>query len=441
MRRVIFLLMISISVLALSSGVYVETAEATGNTFDEAKDKAVKVALLRIARYVSTEIAETTLREVKYDEKGMKEKFFQRVMTRTDVIIENYDVEVLSKEEKKGYYKVKVRVSVPKDILRESLERMSILSLVEVLHDSGYLSRALSIMESEKEKFESPLWQKRFSSLHLKIMDEIRDLRMKLEEAETKKSSGKILSYLTEVSDVLKRWKDVPNFERIIEEVRNVSKSVSVELGELPKDLVVLRKSRIEINLKVNGKTVEDHALIDVVTPDGVEKLHFDGATVTVDISPQYLRKEYNVRISVAGLVDKTLSFPTRIMEERNDIEGCVMRTTFPSFTDLPVGKKTKMAIIAPPKTWFYLFDYNDSKKTLKLLLKRRMTNKGSFVLSFYFDEPTGDFYEGILVVFSEEDIPTLKEGFSYQLRTLRKKINELDGISTKEVIYRVIEE
>ncbi len=441
MKRLGFFLVIVFSVLAFSSGIYVETAEATGNTFDEAKDRAVKEALLRIARYVSTEIAETTLREVKYDEEGMKEKFFQRVMTRTDVIIENYDVEVLYKKKKNGYYRVKAQVSVSKDTLRESLKRMSILSLVEVLYDNGYLSRASSILEAEKEKFESPLWQKRFSSLHLKIMDEIRSLKMKLEEAETKKSSGKILSYLTEVSDVLKRWKDVPDFEKIIEEVRNVSKGVSIKVGELPKDLVVQRKSRIEINLKVNGKTVEDHALIDVTTPDGVEKLHFNGATVTVDISPQYLKKEYDVRISVAGLVEKTLSFSTRIMEKRNDIEGCVLRTTFPSFTDLPVGKKTKMAIIAPPKTWFYLFDYNDSKKTLKLLLKRRMTNKGSFVLSFYFDEPTGDFYEGILVVFSKEDITTLKEGFSYQLRALRKRINELDGISTREVIYRVIEE
>lgn len=440
MRKLLFLAFMIVSIMVTASEVYVETAVATGNTLGEAKESAVKKALLRIARYVSTEVAESTLREVRYSNEGMKESYFKRVETRTDVVIEGYDVEVLSQRKRNGYYEVKVRVSVSKETVEKSLKRMSILTLAEILYSNGYIEGAMNILGKSKSEFSSPLWQKKFSKLYINIMNEKKILEEKLDRAQMDKNSGKILTYIRSVAEILKRWKDYPKSKVLIDDVKNTVKNLEIVVGDFPKELIVLRKKSFEINVKYNGKSIADQASIDVITPDNTDSVVFNGATTTASVSPQYLYKDYAVKLSLYGFLEKSLSFKTRILDKREDIKGCIVRTTFPSFTDLPVGKKTKMAIIAPPKTWFYLFDYDDSKKTLKLLLKRRMTNKGSFVLSFYFDQPTRDFYEGAVVVFSKDPIPNLYEGSIYELKSLRETLNKIDTLTTREIVYRVEE-
>ncbi len=440
MRKLLFLAFMIASIMVIASKVYVETAVATGNTLGEAKEAAVKKALLRIARYVSTEVAESTLREVRYSNEGMKESYFKRVETRTDVVIEGYDVEILSQRKRNGYYEVKVRVSVPKETVEKSLKRMSILTLAEILYSNGYIEGAMNILDKSKAEFSSPLWQKKFSKLYINIMNEKKRLEEKLDRAQMDKNSGKILTYIRDVAEILKRWKDYPKSKALIDDVKSTVKNLEIVVGDLPKELIVLRKKSFEINVKYNRKSIADQASIDVITPDNTDSVIFNGATTTESVSPQYLYKDYAVKLSLYGFLEKSISFKTRILDKREDIKGCIVRTTFPSFTDLPVGKKTKMAIIAPPKTWFYLFDYDDFKKTLKLLLKRRMTNKGTFVLSFYFDEPTGDFYEGAVVVFSKDPIPNLYEGSTYELKSLRETLNKIDTLTTREIVYRVEE-
>ena len=440
MRKLIFLSFIVLSALMLASEMYVETAVATGSTVGEAKDAAVKKALLRIAKTVSTEVAESTLREVRYDTEGMKESYFKRVETRTDVIIEGYNVDVLRERKIGDHFEVKVKVSVSKKTVEKSLKRMSILTLAEILYNNGYLSGAIDMLEKSKSEFSSPLWQKKYSKLYINIMNEKKKLEEELDRAQMGKNSGKILAYIKSSAEVLKRWKDYSKAKDLMNDVKSVAKDLEIVLEKLPKELLVLRKKSIELNIKYKGVPIKDQAVIDIITPDNTDSVVFNSATTTASVSPQYLYKDYAVKLSVYGFLEKSLSFKTRLLDKREDIKGCIVRTTFPSFTDLPVGKKTKMAIIAPPKTWFYLFDYDDSKKTLKLLLKRRMTNKGSFVLSFYFDQPTGDFYEGAVVIFSKDPIPNLYEGSIYELKSLREKLNKIDSLTEREIVYRVEE-
>lgn len=440
MRRILLLTFLILSVAIFASGTYVETAVATGNTFGEAKDNAVKEALLRIARYVSTEVAESTLREVSYSNEGMKESYFKRVETRTDVIIEGYNVDVLERKKENGYFKVKVRVSVSKEEVEKSLKRMSILTLAEVLYNNGYISGAMDILSKSKSEFSSPLWQSKFSKIYIKIMNDKRKLEKEIGDAHMDKDAGRILTYIKDAAEVLEKWKDYPKAKELINDVNNTVKDLEIVVGDVPKELVVLRRREFDVNVKYKGKTVSDQAVINVITPDNTDSVVFNSATATAFVSPQYLYKDYTTKLSLYGFLERSITFKTRILDKREDIKGCVVRTTFPSFSNLPVGKKTKMAIIAPPKTWFYLFDYDDSKKTLKLMLKRRMTNKGAFVLSFYFDQPTGDFYEGAVVVFSKDPIPNLYEGAIYDLKSLRETLNKIDDLTEREVVYRVEE-
>ncbi len=439
--RVHVLAILLVLTVAYASNFYVETAVATGITEDEAKDRAIRQALSRIAGMISVEVAVETLREVRYEGKDVEEKYMRKVKTKSEVVIEGYNVEVIYSKRKNGYFEVSVRVEVPKEAVRESLKKLSILSLAETLYEGGYLSGANELLEKNRGYFSKGLWSKKFGEVYLKIKSRMDKLRSKMENAGVLADTGRILSYMRVVKDVLDSWRDIPERKEILENLRTMTAGLEISVEGIPERMLVLSDYRMSVGLYLNGKRILDEAIIDLETSDGNYTVRYNGATSTTLISPQYVRKDYEIVVDLSGIVKKAIKSSVGVLENRRDLKGCYVRATFPSFTDLPVGKKSKFLIVAPPKTWVYLFDYDDRKKTLKLMMERRMTNKGKIVLSVYFDEPTGDFYEGAVVLFSENPIEKLKEGYTYNLQHVREVLRGIEWkTSTDEILYRVVE-